>query len=157
MKARAWLPIIEGDPWPNSSFAKYILLQDGDESGRVWKVFGVDQQAVISTFNSGWYGDFVDENSVLDVSPQSGLTFTKLNVLTGLAEQSWKPFWWVLPERSLSLFQKVIYAIFGFVPRVEPVPLMCFVSTYWVGLCFRLRGWEFARSVATVDGLTEVY
>ena len=43
----------------------------------------------------------------------------------------------------------VFDALFGFVPTLNQTPAMCFVATYWMASCFRIRGWRFTRVLRT--------
>ena len=102
LKRRKWVPLIKGLSYSPSRELedKFILLySQGDD--RKCLVFDIQKQEVISEFNPNWFTDFVDEESILDVSSASGLTFNKIDLRTGDVIQSWKPFWWVVPAMSL--------------------------------------------------------
>ncbi len=260
LKSRKWLPLIEGGNFGpgNALGEKFILFRKFDGTPRLrCKVFDIEQQKVISSFETNVYADFIDEESVLDVGSEAGLTFRKIDLQTGELVQTWRPFWWVIPLTSflcvgwliwswrwlvgsrrrsgavsiwldvalmavlavlfaglspwlpsfryifqslsqvpqelaqfallslapvlawwlamsgkrsrlvgdllfLAMFgfliassayrftgnSSLIYTLFNVFPTMDALPAMCFVATYWVAMCFRLRGWKFRRTLS---------
>lgn len=103
LKNRKWLPLIEGGNFGpgNALGEKFILFRKFDGTPRLrCKVFDIEQQKVISSFETNVYADFIDEESVLDVGSEAGLTFRKIDLQTGELVQTWRPFRWVIPLTS---------------------------------------------------------
>ena len=99
LKRRKWLPAIEGVNYgPHADLAdKFMILRGRADGYVVSKVFDIQKQEVISKFDSYVFSDFIDEDSILDVSAFSGITFKRIDPQTGDVLQTWKPLWWVIP------------------------------------------------------------
>ena len=103
LKRRKWLPMPEG-----RKFSPYEVLEDQfilfhglRERMAVCKVFDLDLQKFISSFEFSGYIEFIDGDSILNVDAGSGLNFRKFDLQTGKLLESWKPFQWVIPLTSL--------------------------------------------------------
>ena len=148
----SWLPPVEGENFgPHSELDGRFILFIGTESsgwGLKSKVFDVEQQAVIAEFVSWVRTDFIDEDSILDVSFLSGLTFQKIDVQTGKVLQSWTPFWWVIPTSSFLCIAWLVWswswlvgagrgghvAVWLDVVLIALLPLVfCIVRVKWIG------------------------
>lgn len=115
LKRRKWLPLIEGGNFnPNEIMEEKLIHVRGlrGKTGPRSKIFDLENGVVILEFDSHTFTDFIDEDSLLDVSFYSGLTFQKIDLRTGEVLETWKPFWWVNPLTSFLCVSWLIWSWF---------------------------------------------
>ena len=99
---------------------KYNIASASPE-GRWWLAYDAQRNAVVidsatetEVAQLGQFSgvEFLNEESLLSLTPRSGWTIQQIAAKDGAIEQSWTPFWWVMPVLAGSVVAFFIWSYF---------------------------------------------